>query len=123
MKIACIYSGSPKSKEAFKLIDKMYSLDSIEEADVIVCMFDGRAAVTSVDYDVVNLLRQSGKPVYYVANKMDEPAAAQHLKEFKERTDENIYEISAELGEGLEPVKEFLYSHFFESRSVLEEAE
>jgi predicted GTPase len=48
-----------------------------------------------------------------LANKMDEPAAAKNLKEFKERTDETIYEISAELGEGLEPVKEFLYGHFF----------
>jgi hypothetical protein len=44
---------------------------------------------------------------------MDEPAAAKHLKEFKERTSETIYEISAELGEGLDPIKQFLYDHFF----------
>jgi len=52
-------------------------------------------------------------PYLVLANKMDEPAAAKHLKEFKERTNETIYEISAELGEGLDPVKEFLYDHFF----------
>jgi hypothetical protein len=44
---------------------------------------------------------------------MDEPDAAGHLKEFKRRTGETIHEISAELGEGLEPVKEALYNHFF----------
>lgn len=52
-------------------------------------------------------------PYLVVANKMDTPGAAENLKEFKKRTDETIYEISAELGEGLEPVKEFLYGHFF----------
>ncbi|MBT8042949.1 MAG: GTPase ObgE [Kiritimatiellales bacterium] len=62
-------------------------------------------------------------PYLVVANKMDSPGAAENLKEFKERTEEIIYEISAELGEGLEPVKEHLYKHFFETRRVLEESE
>ncbi len=61
----------------------------------------------------LHLEELSCTPYLVLANKMDEPDAAKHLKEFKERTDETIYEISAELGEGLEPVKEFLYSHFF----------
>jgi GTP-binding protein len=60
-------------------------------------------------------------PYLIVANKMDGPLADENLKEFKERTDENIYEISAALGEGLEPVKEHLYKHFFETRRVVEE--
>jgi GTP-binding protein len=54
-------------------------------------------------------------PYLVVANKMDSPGAEEHLKEFRERTDELIYEISAELDEGIEPVKEFLYRHFFET--------
>jgi GTP-binding protein len=62
-------------------------------------------------------------PYLVVANKMDSPGAEEYLKEFKERTGEIIYEISAELGEGLEPVKEFLYKHFFETQRVLEESE
>lgn len=60
-------------------------------------------------------------PYFVVANKMDTPGAEENLKEFKERTDEVVFEISAELGEGLEPVKEFLYKHFFETRKVIEE--
>lgn len=54
-------------------------------------------------------------PYLVVANKMDTPGAEENLREFKERTGELIYEISAELGEGLEPVKEHLYKHFFET--------
>lgn len=60
-------------------------------------------------------------PYLVVANKMDTPGAEEKLKEFKQRTNENIMEISAELGEGLEPVKEYLYKHFYETRKVIEE--
>ena len=60
-------------------------------------------------------------PYLGVANKMDSPGAEEFLKEFKERTDEIIYEISAELGEGLEPIKDHLYTHFFETRKIMHE--
>ncbi|MDF7799339.1 GTPase ObgE [Pontiellaceae bacterium B1224] len=60
-------------------------------------------------------------PYIVVANKMDSPGADEKLREFKSRTDETIFEISAELGEGLEPVKEYLYKHFFETRKVVKE--
>ncbi len=60
-------------------------------------------------------------PYVIVANKMDSPGADEFLKEFTERTGELIYEISAELGEGLEPIREHLYKHFFETRKVVEE--
>jgi GTP-binding protein len=60
-------------------------------------------------------------PYTVVANKMDSPGADENLKEFRERTGELVYEISAELGEGLEPIKEHLYKHFFETRKVIEE--
>ena len=53
------------------------------------------------------------RPYLVLANKMDEPDAAGHLKEFRGRTGEDPFEISAELGEGLEAVKEALYGHFF----------
>lgn len=60
-------------------------------------------------------------PYLVVANKMDSPSADENLKEFKSRTNENVFEISAELGEGLEPIKEYLYKHFFETRKVIQE--
>jgi GTP-binding protein len=54
-------------------------------------------------------------PYMVVANKMDSPGSDVLLKEFEARTQEKTYPISAELGEGLEPVLEYLYKHFFES--------
>ena len=59
-------------------------------------------------------------PYFVVANKMDTPGAEDFLKEFKVRTQELVYPISAELGEGLVPIREFLYKHFFETTRAQE---
>jgi GTP-binding protein len=44
---------------------------AIAEADVIVCVLDGTLPPTTPDREAVALLRQSGKPTVYVANKVD----------------------------------------------------
>lgn len=44
---------------------------AIEEADLILCVFDGRQELSAADYDTVKLLRRSGKPVIFTANKVD----------------------------------------------------
>jgi GTP-binding protein len=69
----------------------------------------------------LHLEELSCTPYLVVANKMDSPGADENLMEFKNRTGELVYETSAELGEGIEPVKEHLYKHFFETRRILEE--
>jgi len=62
-------------------------------------------------------------PCMVVANKMDTPGADELLKAFVKKTGERVYPISAELGEGLEPVREHLYRHFFGTRRVVEDAD
>lgn len=44
---------------------------AIEEADLVVCVFDGTNPPTDADRVAVDLLRRSGKAVVYVANKTD----------------------------------------------------
>ncbi len=46
-------------------------LTAVEEADLVVCVLDGTNPPTEPDREAVRLLRQSGKPVIYVANKVD----------------------------------------------------
>ena len=43
------------------------------------------------------------------------------IAEFKQKTGEDVYEISAKEGSGLKPIKEFLYRHFFESHRIAED--
>ncbi|HEX2876018.1 MAG TPA: ribosome biogenesis GTPase Der [Polyangiaceae bacterium] len=49
---------------------------AIAEADVIVCVLDGTLPPTTPDREAVALLRQSNKPVVYVANKVDNAGQA-----------------------------------------------
>ncbi len=54
---------------------------AIAEADVIVCVLDGTLPPTTPDREAVALLRQSSKPVVYVANKVDNPERALEASE------------------------------------------
>ncbi len=44
-----------------------------EEAERIIFLVDGKEGVNPVDYDIANILRQSGKPVFVAVNKCDNP--------------------------------------------------
>jgi len=55
----------------------------------------------------------SATPYRVLANKMDIPVAAENMALFKKKTGEQVFEISAKEGTGLEPVKKYLYDHFF----------
>ena len=46
-----------------------------DEADKIIFLVDGKEGVNPVDYDIANILRQSGKPVFLTVNKIDNPAS------------------------------------------------
>lgn len=84
---------------------------AIEEADVIICLFDGHADVTTTDYEVVNLLRQSGKPIYYVANKIDSPKHEQYVSNLYQLGITDIISISAEHKLGLDQLLDAVCTH------------
>ena len=60
------------------------------------------------------------RPYGVVANKMDEPAAIKNLAAFKRKTKEKPLEISAELGEGIPPLKTKLFRRFFPGEKRLD---
>lgn len=53
-----------------------------EEADKIVFLVDGKAGVNPVDYDIANILRQSGKKVFVAVNKLDNPESLLMVNDF-----------------------------------------
>lgn len=61
----------PDSDDPLKLGISRQVRTAIEEADVVICVLDGTLEPTDPDREAVQLLRQSGKPVIYVANKTD----------------------------------------------------
>jgi GTPase len=63
----------PESDDPMKQGIKRQIDIAIEDADVIVCVLDGRAPPTPADHAELALLRKAKKPVIYVANKTDSP--------------------------------------------------
>ena len=53
-----------------------------EEADKIIFLVDGKEGSNPVDYDIANILRQSGKPVFLAVNKLDNPSSLMMINDF-----------------------------------------
>ena len=53
-----------------------------EEAEKIIFIVDGHEGVNPVDYDIANILRQSGKPVFLAVNKCDNPDTLMMTSDF-----------------------------------------
>jgi GTP-binding protein len=84
---------------------------AMEEADVIVCLFDVQVELTAADYELVNLLRQSTKPVYYVANKVDEPQHEANMLDLCRLGVAEFIPISAEHKTGLDQLLDKICEH------------
>lgn len=53
-----------------------------EESDKIIFLVDGKEGVNPVDYDIAQILRQSGKPVFLAVNKCDNPESLMMVNDF-----------------------------------------
>jgi GTP-binding protein len=74
---------------------------AIEEADVIVCVFDGIEGVTPSDAEAVKLLRRTDKPVLWVANKVDKPGHSPLAAELYRLGIGELMTVSAQHGRGV----------------------
>ncbi len=80
---------------------------AIEEADVILCLLDGRDEVSSEDYRVADALRKSGKQVFFAVNKVDSPEIEDRLvPQFYELGVDELWPISASHGYGINSMME-----------------
>jgi GTP-binding protein len=81
--------------------------EAVEEADVVLCIFDGRLPPTQADAAMVSMLRQLDKPVVYVANRMDNKALVAEATELYALGIEVLH-ISALHGRGMSELAESL---------------
>ncbi|QIW62084.1 ribosome biogenesis GTPase Der [Mycoplasmopsis gallinacea] len=72
---------------------------AIEEADVIIFLFDGNSEITNDDLFIMNILRKSNKPIIAVANKLENNQMFDYSW-YKLGVDD-IFAISALHGEGI----------------------
>lgn len=71
-----------------------------EEADKIIFLVDGKEGINPVDYDIANVLRRSGKPVYLAVNKLDAPEHFNLISDFYALAIGEPHAISALHGSG-----------------------
>ncbi len=90
----------PNSDDPMKTGIARHVLTAIEEADIVVCVFDGSMLPTEPDREAVQLLRQSGKPVIFVANKVEAKEHEYELGPLYELGLANLLPVSALHGRG-----------------------
>ncbi len=84
-------------------------LAAVEQADAILFVVDVRDGLLPLDQEVARRLRGVRKPVLLLANKAEGREAAWNVAEFRRLgLEEGPFPISAQNGEGLEPVLERL---------------
>jgi GTP-binding protein len=74
---------------------------AIDEADVVVLVLDGKNGVSPFDRDLVTILRNSDRNVFYLVNKIDNEIQEENLFEFFALGIENPYPVSGEHGYGV----------------------
>ena len=82
--------------------DTRFAADvAIAAADLLLLVMDGPAGLTPVDADLAKLVRESGKPVLAVINKVDHDRQENLLADFTRLGFENPEPVSAAHGRGI----------------------
>lgn len=89
------------SETALKRRIQEQSRLAIEEADVILFLFDGKTGINPIDREAASLLREVKKPVFFAVNKIDTQSRSDRLYEFYALGVEALFPLSAEHGLGL----------------------
>jgi len=74
---------------------------AIDEADLIILLFDGRTGLVPGDQDLLRVLRRSNKSVVYAVNKIDGPKHEPLTLDFYSLGIEKVFPISAAHGYGI----------------------
>jgi len=75
---------------------------AIEEADLIIHLLDAKEGLNPSDVELANILRESGKKILWVANKIDTSSKEDRLLEFYRIGAEEIIPVSAITGYGFD---------------------
>jgi GTP-binding protein len=73
---------------------------ALEEAAAIVFVVDVRSELASPDYELAQLLRRTGKPLFLAVNKVDTTKLEAEAENFRTLGIANLFPVSAEHGTG-----------------------
>ena len=94
---------------------------ALEEANAIVMVVDGRTELAAPDLELARLLIRTGKPLVLAVNKMDTPKLEPYAEEFRRLGIKELIPISAENGNGLAELLDYVLQYMPEP-AMLEQA-
>lgn len=109
------------SEDMFEEEIRKQAMLAVEEADVIVFMVDSRDGLTGMDQDVAKLLRKSKKPVFLLANKVDNPSNSFEINEFYSLGLGEVWPVSAVNGHGTGDLLDEVVKNFFQEKEVTDD--
>lgn len=113
--------GIDSSNEEFNDNIKIQAEIAIDEADVVLFVVDGKEGLTSNDYLVRDMLRNSGKKVIVVINKIDNKKAEENIYDFYELGFDSYIPVSGEHGIGFFELFDEIVSNFSPNDNVVED--
>ena len=107
-KILLVDTGgfSPENSDTLSSMVMNQVKVAVQEADIVLCLFDASNSPTSIDEDMVDFLRKSGKNTIFVANKCDKKQSELQIGEYYSLGPEEILPVSATHNIGINDLKE-----------------
>ncbi len=75
---------------------------AVDDADILLFVVDGKVPVHPYDYEVVQTLRKTSKPIVFAVNKIDIYAHRENVHQYYRLGLDPIFSISAEHGIGID---------------------
>ncbi len=89
-------TGGFADDDEFSKEIRLQIFQAIEEADAILLVLDGKTGLSPFDRELLDILRSSRKPIFYLVNKIDGLREESRLAEFYRLGVEPLYPVSAE---------------------------
>lgn len=101
--------GITLEKSNFNEEIKLQAEIAIEEADAILFVVDATTGITSEEEVIAKILRHANKPVFVVANKVDNKKVLDNIYEFYQLGFSDVIPVSASHGSGMYDILDKLY--------------
>lgn len=112
--------GIDGSSHKFNDLIKAQAEIAIDEADLVLFVVDGKESLTQNDFIVRDMLRNSGKQVIVLINKIDSKKAEENIYSFYELGFDNYIQVSGEHGTGFYELKDEIIK-FLDKKEIKEE--
>ncbi|MFA7553000.1 MAG: ribosome biogenesis GTPase Der [Spongiibacteraceae bacterium] len=115
--------GITGTEEGLDAAMAQQSMLAVEEADAVFFLCDARAGLTSGDEVLAHKLRQSAKPVFYIANKIDGVDPNVAMADFYQLGIKQLYPMTASHGKGVRALIDAMFECFAENQEDDAESE